>query len=515
MTETECRENRLRERLFPLVMPFLLFFTAHAYRFTHLGYTDDSVEIFQNTNRQWQISLGRWLQVLYWRVRGAIVVPYTTGILSAIYFACALWLIIRLCGIRKKRWMICLCLLLSANGTITFSNATYISWTDVYMLSFLLSVSAVALWREYRFGCLAAAPAICLSLALYQSYVQVSVTLALILLIRDLKAKREIREICREGLTFLAALLQGLLLYAVSVHLVEARTGIARSMEYNGIGRAGGYTAAEIPSLLVKTWLGPFQYFLHPEAAHPEIACVLYGALFLIGIALLWKEAMEQQWPASRTACTVAALACIPLSANFVCFISHGLAHSLMIYSYFVGLTLPIMLIDQMERETASVKRIWIAPAAASGIIFFTNFIYANQVYAKRDLEFFSTLSVMTRVIDRVEQMEEYEPGYTEVAFVWTLYNSPLAMQRPGFERLSGNNKNMNTNVYATSGESFYPDYFWEIMGYPFNFVSEERRKSIASQEAVKQMPVFPERGSCQMIDDVMVVKIGKVKSDN
>ena len=41
MTETECRENRLRERLFPLVMPFLLFFTAHAYRFTHLGYTDD------------------------------------------------------------------------------------------------------------------------------------------------------------------------------------------------------------------------------------------------------------------------------------------------------------------------------------------------------------------------------------------------------------------------------------------------------------------------------------------
>ena len=96
-----------------------------------------------------------------------------------------------------------------------------------------------------------------------------------------------------------------------------------------------------------------------------------------------------------------------------------------------------------------------------------------------------------------------------------TLYNSPLAMQRQGFERLSGNNKNMNTNVYATSGESFYPDYFWEIMGYPFNFVSEERRKSIASQEAVKQMPVFPERGSCQMIDDVMVVKIGKVKSDN
>ena len=56
-------------------------------------------------------------------------------------------------------------------------------------------------------------------------------------------------------------------------------------------------------------------------------------------------------------------------------------------------------------------------------------------------------------IIDRAEQTEGYEPGYTPVAIVGTMYDSPLVLDRPGFESLYAVNATANNNHYATSSE--------------------------------------------------------------
>jgi len=139
------------------------------------------------------------------------------------------------------------------------------------------------------------------------------------------------------------------------------------------------------------------------------------------------------------------------------------------------------------------------------------NVVFANQMYIRRDLEFQSTLSLMTRAIDRAENTEGYEPGVTPVAIVGTMYDSPLAMTRPGFEHLTPQSDLFNDNLYAISSESFYPWYFWQILGYPFNLVSEFERGQIAASDAVRQMPAFPARGCCRMMDGTLVLKLGEV----
>lgn len=48
--------------------------------------------------------------------------------------------------------------------------------------------------------------------------------------------------------------------------------------------------------------------------------------------------------------------------------------------------------------------------------------IYANQMYLKKDLEYDATLSVMTRVVDRIEQVEGYIPGETPSSS-WATFN--------------------------------------------------------------------------------------------
>ena len=49
-------------------------------------------------------------------------------------------------------------------------------------------------------------------------------------------------------------------------------------------------------------------------------------------------------------------------------------------------------------------------------LILFDKTVFANQLYLKKELEIDSTLSVMTRVLDRLEQTEGYAVGETPVA---------------------------------------------------------------------------------------------------
>ena len=96
--------------------------------------------------------------------------------------------------------------------------------------------------------------------------------------------------------------------------------------------------------------------------------------------------------------------------------------------------------------------------------------VFSNQVYLKKNLEFESTLSIMSRVIARAEAVEGYQPGSTPVAIIGTPEHSILSVQRKGFEHLSALDA-ANAN-YAIANDTDMIWYIWEVMGYPFNFVS-------------------------------------------
>ena len=47
-------------------------------------------------------------------------------------------------------------------------------------------------------------------------------------------------------------------------------------------------------------------------------------------------------------------------------------------------------------------------------------------------------------------------------------------------------------------------------MGYPLALVSEEETETLAESEAVQAMPVFPNKGYCQLVDGVMVIRLSE-----
>ena len=142
------------------------------------------------------------------------------------------------------------------------------------------------------------------------------------------------------------------------------------------------------------------------------------------------------------------------------------------------------------------------------GVTFLSSVVFANQVYLKKNLEYQSTLSVMTRVLEIAEQTEGFDPHTSTVAIIGSIEDSALSVPHKGFEHLAALDAAANNFTSSTSDENTW--YFWEIMGYPFNFISDYERDQLAATEEAKALPAFPSKDCCLMIGNTLVIRLSE-----
>ena len=162
-----------------------------------------------------------------------------------------------------------------------------------------------------------------------------------------------------------------------------------------------------------------------------------------------------------------------------------------------------LLLIKNFKYEKYDYSKnrvIYISIVFSLFIIIYENIQIANTVYVKKNLEYQSTLSYMTRVLDAIEQQEEYVAGQTRVMFVG---EDLEGAERYGFEEykiLIGSGPNLSITYYGT-----YEKYFEYILGTSLSIYED---RDFLNDRRVEQMPVFPKKGSLKMIDEVLVVKL-------
>ena len=136
---------------------------------------------------------------------------------------------------------------------------------------------------------------------------------------------------------------------------------------------------------------------------------------------------------------------------------------------------------------------------------------FSNASYLKKRLEAQSTVSVMTRVIDRIEQTEGYEPGNTPVALIGDLnLNEHLTPSRYSFEPLgyTGDRVPGYEYEYSFSYLWSYRYYMEFYLGYPIHLAHEGIVADLAATDTVQAMPDFPATGCTQWVGDTLVVKL-------
>ena len=500
-------EIRQISRIFVLV--FALMILAHGFRFFELAYSDDSVQIVQSTSTDWKISIGRWAQPFYWKIRGDIAAPWLMAVLACMFLALSATITIKIMGIRSRWGMLLLCLALTANPTMSYLNSTFIMETDTYMLALLLAVFAVFIWQRWKCGFILSGFLICLSTALYQSYISCAAVLMLAVLAKSaIEESWGWKKIIGKGITALASLLGGLVLYKVGMDVSLKRAGLDVADSYNSPASISNLTLKRIPALLKKTYLYPFRYLSNPLTHLRRLSGLLYLAVILLTLVCLVLILLKRRPKPVQLLFALLFTAIMPLGMNMVYFISGGWTHSLMIYAYFLAAAYPVWLLEKCDAEIPRSVVLPMGSLLISMVLFFNNMVFANQMYVRRDLEFQSTLSLATRIIDRIEQVDGYKPGQTQVALMGTLYDSPLAMRRPGFEHLDGNDT-INDNFYAVGNPEFYPWYFWQVLGYPLNLVDDFTYYQLSKDSEIRYLPVFPSKDCICWKDGTLIVKIG------
>lgn len=493
------------------------FFTTHAYRYLSTAFSGDAMLLSQSSETAYQVSLGRFLQPVYWQIRGEITAPLLIGLFAAVFLIGAACLIVKLLELRRPLHIVLCCGVLASCETLSISNATYLPWTDIYMLALFLSVFGVYAFFHFRFGFLISAVLYALSAGLYQSYLPSAPTLViLVLMLKTLHGAHFIR-IWKTGLLACLTLLLGLLLYALMLQIALHTAGVAASQDYNGVGRVSLISAQELPALLRSTYITPFRVLLasadEPAMTwHISFVPAWLNASILLLTALLLLRHVRALSPGSAFT-LLFLLIMLPLAMNFIQFLSKGIVSGLTIFAYQFFYILPIALLA-FESPSLSLRTLYarisciLCRIGAFTIILLLclNIRSAQQMYTKRDLEFSSTLSAITRILDRAEQTQGYIPGETPVVLMGMLPSSSLSMERPGFEQLAKVQGMRYT--YAASYETSTYWYLQMAIGEPINLVSHEERKALSVSNAAQNLPAFPQKGCCQMIDGCLYLRI-------
>ena len=200
-------------------------FLAYGYRFFSAGFGGDAALVSLSGQAAYQASLGRFLQPVYWLIRGSLVVPSVVGLFTTVFLFLTCWLIANLFGLNQTRDIALLSGLLVTHETLVVSGATYLPWMDVYALSLFFAVLGAHLLMSGGRRAWLSPVFFCLSLGLYQSYLPCAAALMILALARQTLDGKRPGHVFARGCLACLSILAGLLLYALVLAGVLSLTG--------------------------------------------------------------------------------------------------------------------------------------------------------------------------------------------------------------------------------------------------------------------------------------------------
>lgn len=521
-----------------LFWTYLFGLIAHAYVFFNSALSHDALyQVFSDDN-QWQVSLGRFLQPLVRLMRGSINAPWLVGLLGLFFVALSAWMVLSLVRLRGRLACALVCGVFSTNLCLSLLNASFTPWVDVFMLSLFLAVAAAYLFARARrrwLGVLLGGVCLAASLGLYQSYVSVAAGLMMILFVDFALENRRVGELVAFAGRALATLVLGAALYWLGVQAALRLWGTALTGFYNDISGVGDFSGVSVPALIVYTYRYFLLSFLRPGGSIPAAVTAANLALAAGGAACFFLLIRLRRVRALNAILALLCLAAMPFALNVSAFLSKGTVHGLMTYAFNLVYVLLLCLMSRFGAEDARahgalppdgdprpaqvpspvadsrprLRRIArAAMAACVGVLLFANIVYANGLYLKKELEQESFAMLMTRILDRVEQVEGYVPGRTPVAFLGEFDDAALVLKRAPFAA-HYKNAGMSQSVPLTYSP-LYPAYFEKVLGYPINLVPYENLPALCKSPQAQNMGVFPAADSVQMVDGCVYVRMAE-----
>ena len=263
---------------------------AHGFAWFNLFPSHDATILFFDADVV-MLQLGRWVQLPYYRfLRGKINMPWLTGMFSVLWVSLSVYLISSLLQLRKKS-MAAVAALFGTAISVTLLNATYNDKADLFtcaMLLALLGACAVRRCRRPWLGVLLCGGCLCLSMGLYQGYIEFAIGLLLLCMLRDcLTTDLPWKDYLRQGITAIAGLLLGGVLYAVSMKAVLAYKHLELIDSSNGLQQMSRAGVADYLARLPGAYKQVFTTLLGYDVWNNRGMRLATAVCLLLGLACL------------------------------------------------------------------------------------------------------------------------------------------------------------------------------------------------------------------------------------
>lgn len=451
------------------------------------------------------LQLGRWVQLPYYRfLRGKVNMPWLTGMFSVLWTALSVYIVSDLLKLSRKATA-ALAAVLGTAISITLLNATYNDKSDPFTCAMFLAVWGVYAVQRFRcrwWGVLFCSGCLCLAMGLYQGYIEFAIGLFLICLLRDcLTEDLAWAEYLRRGVTAVASLLLGGVLYAVSLKVVLAYKHLELIDSDNGLQQMSRVGVADYLARLPGAYKQVFTTLLGYDVWNNRGMRLATAVCLLLGLACLVLALRKK--PLRAAVQVVILLVLLPLGLNVVYLLSEKHPTLLMLYPVYLVYAL-ILLLTGLEPAPRSAA--WLA-CLLCAFITVQNVIYANGAYTYRKLVYENTRAQVYTIMAKVEDLPGYVEGETPVVFSgdftdsnFTYHNDLLRLYEEGETGLSGS---------AITYDGTIKWWFGNIMGSSAKVVNTQAELDAwAENPTVQAMPSYPASGCIAMVDGAAVIKL-------
>lgn len=516
-------EQNKKMFFFALAATFAWGFLAHGYAFANSLFSHDSLGEFNGLvyGNHFKIAVGRFVVPPYRGMfRTDLTLPWLIGFWSFLWIGLAVYLTIRIFSVNSRLLTFLIAGIFSTNIAVTATAASYLQDLDCDMLALLCAVAAVYVWKKQRFGFLLGLFFVTLTLGLYQSYISVSIVLAMFVCILDLLDGDGFAKVFIKGMKAIAMLLLGSVLYFICVKLVTWVTDVPLATgNVNTLDNLLKLTPKGLLINMFGAYHDCFRRLLYVVSPYSNrlirrVTLLLGG----IGIISVMVGLLEKQVRLKEKLLCICLVCLLPLGMNITFLLANGNVHDVMGYAIWLFYLLVLLLSDRLSRFLSirspeflrKVRNPHWAPKWLCMILVFiliySNIQTSNSLYIKKDLEDNAYMSLMTRVVYEIEQTEGYDPGTTPVVFVGI---SDQIKPVRGMEQYQSIIGAWGPGPVILPDILYYQAYFDYILMYPVTLVDYSSWYKWQEDPRAAQMPAYPADGSLEIIDGTLVVKLG------
>lgn len=474
--------------------------------------------------------LGRWMLTYIAEWIGSTIGNYTMPLFNGLIFiffiaisagivVCTLDIHDRLCCMLIGGIMITFPAVI---GTLFFMFTTPYYGIGIFFASLAAYLIASKKWYQPIFGIIL----IIFSLAVYQAYFPLCAGILLLLLIKSCLqpigslTAADVKKLILKALKFLFSLITGLLLYIIITKMFFS----AQLSDYKGISTMGEFDLPTILSSIRHTyqyyWLvmNPLFSFggLSPYAAIRfalrAISLFGFGLLTLYALYLLFQKKREAT---IASLCLLFFTCLFPIAVFGIYIMTTSDVYSLMFYPLILIVIMPLTVIDCFCRgslftrsENPAIRKtlnkltdylissVSCVTALLSALLIFCYAHYANEYYLQLQLDYANSVSFFTTLITQIKSVEDYDEELP-VSFIGTPDDATFFNSYNYFP----NTTLGGMREYLEMGTRL------QFMTVYCGYNPPRTDQDLSTNPTVAKMPTYPQSGSIQLVDGVVVVK--------